>query len=84
MEALAGFGMRATGWEWIVGLPERPFEPHQELSGIQFQSWDDERLATPGSFPDYPFLWPGDHSGCQCDAQPLVAVDAPAGQEVAA
>lgn len=75
METLAGFGMRPRGWRWSTGLPTRPFEPHQRLSGTEFTSWDDERLANPGTWPSSPFLWPGDHRGCMCDASPLVEVD---------
>src|SRR5690606_1919708 len=74
--ALIRVGLATVGWEWTVGMPSRPFEPHQRLAGVQFASWDDPRLVSAG-WPGHGFYFPGDHRGCQCDAVPvIVAVDA--------
>lgn len=66
LEVLPGFDL--TGWAWAVGAPDRPFEPHQALDGIDFSSWDDEALANDEGWPDYTSFFPGDHKGCQCQA----------------
>ena len=36
-----------------------------------FQSFSDDALANPGTFPNKPYFYPGDHDGCLCDAMPL-------------
>ncbi len=45
-----------------------PFEPHEDLDGYQFTDWDDDGLANTGDWPDGPYYFPGDHSGCSCDS----------------
>lgn len=60
-----------TGWVWEVGAPVRPFEPHQQLDGVEFAGWFDEQLAAqPDEFPFVSFYAPQDHDGCQCTAVP--------------
>ena len=62
-------GSYATLYTWAVGDPQRPFEPHQNLDGLQWTSWqeydtlavDDADSWLPGSV-----YFPGDHDGCQC------------------
>jgi len=62
-------GSYATVYTWLVGDPQRPFEPHQNLDGAQWTSWqeydtlavDDADSWLPGSV-----YFPGDHDGCQC------------------
>lgn len=73
LEATAAAGLSYDGYAWQVGWPSRPFDPHQQLDGVEFVEWDDEVL----SFDDWPadenggLLFPGDHDGCQCVAMPL-------------
>jgi len=56
-----------------VGAPARPFEPHQDLDGTEFQTFTDDVLAADGGeFPFVDFYHPGDHLGCQCDFAPIV------------
>lgn len=61
-----------TTYEWAVGAPERPFEPHQELAGVTFN--DDTFWSIcakdPADFPyGDPAYMPGDHDGCQCELE---------------
>lgn len=59
------------GYLWTVGAPQHPFEPHQELDGVEFASWTDDNLeAPPDEFPFVSFYAPQDHGGCQCIAVP--------------
>lgn len=63
--------LEATGWLWEAGAPSRPFEPHQDLDGTEFDSWTDEQLAaTPDEWPNVSYYAPDDHDGCQCTAVP--------------
>lgn len=64
---------------WTVGAPAHPFEPHQDLDGVEFSSWTDDQLAAPpDEFPFVSFYSPLDHPGCQCTVVPTgtVTVDA--------
>lgn len=74
-------GLSVTSMLWSTGAPDRPFEPHQSLDGVEFSDWGDEALsADPGEFPFVSVYAPQDHEGCQCDALPVleaVAVDVP-------
>lgn len=56
------------GYQWVVGDPSVPFEPHQELDGLAFTDFQTDELLNVESFPEYPFFFPGDHAGCQCNA----------------
>lgn len=66
LEAVAEIGVSVDAWEWTVGDPDRPFEPHQMLDGTQFSSFDDPVLANNEAWPPETFFWPGDHDGCEC------------------
>lgn len=60
-----------VGFEWRYGITprERGFHPHRELAGGRFESFDDPKLATgPSTAWLGPYLHPGDHKGCMCDA----------------
>lgn len=60
-----------VGFEWRYGITprERSFHPHRELAGGRFEGLDDPKLATgPALAWLGPFLHPGDHKGCMCDA----------------
>lgn len=56
-------------YTWDYGdEPRKPFEPHLDLDGVTFTSWDDDVLANPNDFPPVEFLAPSDHPGCGCMA----------------
>lgn len=63
-------------WRYGVTLRENTFHPHRALAGERFESFTDERLIPE---PRYawlgPFMHPGDHGGCMCDAVHAWAVD---------
>ena len=64
-------GAQTAGYEWVHGPSLRPFEPHVDLDGIQFESFDAEALANHGDWPDNAYFMPGDHDGCLCDFMPI-------------
>ena len=64
----------------------RPFEPHADLDGVTFSSFDDAALANSDTWPSVEYFIPGDHVGCTCDFLPLWVLpttpdDVPAGDE---
>lgn len=65
------------GFEWnYYGVPRAPFHPHQELSGVRFMGFDDEKLeARP---QDLGWIGShyvaGDHKGCLCSNLAIWAV----------
>lgn len=68
------YGEPWTRYEWVYNYEgPSPFEPHEELAGVEFGSWDDEVLTTAGKAEWVgDFFFPGDHNGCQCDAAPVI------------
>lgn len=75
LQALLGtLGIRQDSQQWQTGSPTRPFEPHQELDGLEFVSWDDPRLANNHGWPDVAFYEPQDHDGCQCQVVPILSL----------
>jgi len=66
----AGGGQR-EGYEWVYGPALNGFPPHEDLDGVQFESFDDDALANPGDFPANQYFLPGDHDGCVCDFMPI-------------
>ena len=56
-----------SNYTWIHGVTPNPFEPHEDLNGVEFTNWTDEILANQGEWPDVDFFAPGDHDGCTCD-----------------
>ncbi|HEY5026591.1 MAG TPA: hypothetical protein VII76_16565, partial [Acidimicrobiales bacterium] len=56
-----------AGYEWVHGPALHPFDPHDELDGVQFSSFTDDALANDTGFPDNEYYLPGDHDGCSCD-----------------
>jgi hypothetical protein len=72
VRALVEVNQLVAAWEWNVGLPSFPFQPHQALAGTRFESWDDAALSNSTGFPAYGHYFPGDHRGCQCDAVPVI------------
>jgi hypothetical protein len=81
-QTMSQLGLLTTAYEWHVGMPSMPFEPHQRLAGLRFTAWDDVALSNAGPWPRSSFYYPGDHRGCQCDAVPII-VRAEQAQEVA-
>jgi hypothetical protein len=71
---LADAGTTTTGYEWVHGPTDRPFDPHLDLDGQEFATWTDEVLASDGGWPYVPYYYPGDHDGCLCDAMPQWAI----------
>ena len=63
-------GAYATQYTWEVGDPQRPFEPHQELDGVTWFSWEEfDKLDVNAADSWLPgnVYFPGDHDGCQCE-----------------
>jgi hypothetical protein len=70
-ELLSSSGLEQDSYEWDHGPSLDPFEPHLELDGVEFSSFDSEVLANGTGFPDNAYYFPGDHQGCACDFTPL-------------
>lgn len=72
-DTLQAHGAATLGFEWIYGPYERnTFEPHLDLDGERFGSWNDERLTPPTQYAWVgPYFHPGDHNGCMCAAMPM-------------
>lgn len=66
-DALGEEGIEATGFRWVHGPSIKPFEPHLELDGQEFEGFTDAALANSTGWPDREFFMPGDHEGCMCD-----------------
>jgi hypothetical protein len=69
---LTSAGGETDRWEWShASTAQNPFEPHEDLDGVEFDSFTDDVLANTGDWPPVEYYLPGDHSGCLCDAVPL-------------
>lgn len=69
VDALALRGYRTLSYRWVYGDPSSRavnFEPHQNLDGRSFETWEDPSLRIFGAFPSGEFYRTGDHRGCQC------------------
>lgn len=72
-DAMTGGGALVQGIEWDYGPGDRqhPFEPHEALDGVIFQSFGDDVLRANESEGWVGItgtsLFPGDHEGCQCE-----------------
>lgn len=64
-------GGQVEGYEWVYGVSSNGFPGHEQLTGVQFTSFEDDQLSNDGDWPDEPYFSPGDHDGCSCDAIPL-------------
>ena len=62
-QALSDAGTVTDNYEWVHGPSDKPFEPHEDLDGQEFASYDDPVLANDGDWPPVPFFYPGDHDG---------------------
>jgi hypothetical protein len=74
-------GATVVTYEWVHGIAADPFQPHVDLDGTEFTSWDDPSLANGDAFPDFGGWFPGDHGGCTC--QVITFWDGPDGQSSA-
>lgn len=59
-------GMETEEYEWNHGPSLHPFEPHLDLDGTQFASFESETLANTDGYPGNAYFFPGDHEGCSC------------------
>lgn len=76
-EAVGSF---ATEYTWIHDEPNVPFEPHVELDGRTWFSWEEgDALENTDSFPEGSTYFPGDHDGCLCEYS-IEFVQVPAGE----
>jgi hypothetical protein len=66
-DMLSANGSEVAGYEWSHGGTDHPFEPHENLDGVEFADWTDDVLANDEGFPEVPYYFPGDHAGCSCD-----------------
>ncbi len=67
---MAGGGVQDS-YEWSHGPSLNGFEPHEDLDGTEFDTFDSDALANSGDFPATDYFMPGDHNGCTCDFTPL-------------
>jgi hypothetical protein len=71
-ELLEGSGAEVEEYQWEhASMTIHPFEPHLDLDGIDFTSFDSEALANTSGFPGNAYYFPGDHEGCSCDFCPM-------------
>lgn len=65
---LSRAGVVEASKEWVYGrVPRSTFQPHEDLDGTLFTTWDDEALAwDEKTFPYVSHLHPADHGGCRC------------------
>lgn len=65
-------GLVQVGFVWDYGDALRQtFEPHLELDGFEFGSWDDPGLENREDWPAESHYFPGDHDGCMCLERPV-------------
>jgi hypothetical protein len=64
-----------SGWQWVYGDSDDPFEAHENLDGKTFTTWDDPVLSVSGddAWLGTSTYYPGDHRGCQCDFAPVLS-----------
>lgn len=75
--ALIGAGVATTGFRWVYGTtPRQTFEPHLNLDGDVFNRWDDpilDQSGTGGEWVGGTHFYPGDHRGCRCTYERVLA-----------
>lgn len=67
---LSDAGATTANYTWQWGGADHPFAPHEDLDGVEFDSWDDPLLDITGDFPSGSSYRPGDHDGCTCTIVP--------------
>lgn len=65
-----GAKIQANVWDYGPDLRKNPFEPHEDLDGLVFESFGSDDLATDGAADwvgiNGASFYPGDHDGCCC------------------
>ena len=77
-EPLTKLGIVTNAFVWVYGDPSdrtRNFEPHAELDGVEFADWTSPEIANTDSWPEFGYFFPGDHDGCLCDVERVLADD---------
>jgi hypothetical protein len=71
---LRDHGASIESYRWVYGPAARsaPFEPHRNLNGKTFETFDSPVLRNSSGFPPFEFYMPGDHKGCLCDIEPVI------------
>jgi hypothetical protein len=76
--ALQDEGVVTERYRWVYGPAFRSqnFQPHLDLArdgGVVFENFDDPQLERKEghTFPPYGYYFPGDHTGCICDFEPI-------------
>ncbi len=64
--------IRVDGFTWVHNPGANSFDPHADLDGQEYILTNDEVLANPYPFPAADYFAPGDHSGCRCQAVPIM------------
>lgn len=74
MDVWARHGGVVSGWQWVHGDPERPFDAHEELDGEEFATFADPVLEVRAGdeWLGVAHYRPGDHAGCTCDFTPVM------------
>lgn len=67
---LTDAGTEVIGYEWVYGISLNSFPPHLDLDGVMFAEFGDDVLANSDGWPADTCA-PGDHEGCNCDADPV-------------
>jgi hypothetical protein len=77
---LSDNGVKTVGRVWVYGPAIRtPFNSHEDLDGLEFDSWEDDALAVreDDAWIGSEFYHPGDHTGCLCAVAPVLSTDVP-------
>lgn len=67
----SGGMIEAFEWDYGPGYRARPFEPHLNLDGQIFRSFDDPVLANETTWPPFTSYVAGDHDRCLCSNIPI-------------
>ena len=71
--ALAAAGAATVAYQWSWGGGANAFEPHADLDGGLFDGPEDPALQYDDWPADGGYLAPGDHDGCSCSFDPVIA-----------
>lgn len=72
MATLKEGGATVGAYTWRHVTVSNPLPGHRALDGTTFDDYDDPALANGQPFPPFDFYFPGDHSGCRCQAVPTI------------
>jgi hypothetical protein len=76
-------GFFADGFVWKYGHPSNQFEPHRNLNGTEFRTWEAAQLAVDpnDAWLRRSYYRPGDHKGCCCAFVQILAEASPTGPD---